>query len=42
MKNLSSKAAVAVAVLAMTSGMAGAAGKGISDGVVKIGVLTDM
>jgi branched-chain amino acid transport system substrate-binding protein len=42
MKNLFSNAALSVAVLAMMSGMAGAAGKGVSDGVVKIGVLTDM
>ena len=33
---------LSVAVLMMTSGMVGAAAKGISDGVVKIGVLTDM
>jgi len=31
-----------VAAMAMAAGMAGAAGKGISDDVVKIGVLTDM
>ena len=42
MKNLFSKVAVSVAVVAMTSGLAGAAAKGISDNVVKIGVLTDM
>jgi branched-chain amino acid transport system substrate-binding protein len=42
MKKLFSIAALSAAVLAMTSGMAGAADKGISDGVVKIGVLTDM
>ncbi len=42
MKNLFSKVALSVAVVAMTSGMAGAAAKGISDNVVKIGVLTDM
>jgi len=42
MKNLFSKVALSVAVLSMTSGIAAAAGKGISDGVVKIGVLTDM
>jgi branched-chain amino acid transport system substrate-binding protein len=42
MKNLFSRAALSVAVLAMSSGMAGAASKGVSDGVVKIGVLTDM
>jgi len=40
--NLFSKVALSVAVLAMTSVIAGAANKGISDGVVKIGVLTDM
>ena len=42
MKNLFSRVALSVAVLAMTNGMAGAANKGISNGVVKIGVLTDM
>ena len=42
MKNLFSKVALSVALLAMTSVLAGAANKGISDGVVKIGVLTDM
>ena len=42
MKNLFSKVALSVAVVAMTSGMAGAAAKGVSDNVVKIGVLTDM
>jgi branched-chain amino acid transport system substrate-binding protein len=42
MKNLFSKVALSVAVLAMTSVIAGAANQGISDGVVKIGVLTDM
>jgi len=42
MKNPFSKVAVSVAVVAMTSGLAGAAAKGISDNVVKIGVLTDM
>jgi branched-chain amino acid transport system substrate-binding protein len=40
--NLFSKVALSVAVLAMTSAIAGAANKGISDDVVKIGVLTDM
>jgi branched-chain amino acid transport system substrate-binding protein len=42
MRNLFSKVAMSVAVLAMSSGVAGAASKGISDDVVKIGVLTDM
>ena len=42
MKNLFSKVALSIAVVAMTSGMAGAAAKGVSDNVVKIGVLTDM
>ncbi len=42
MKKLFSKVALSVAVVAMTSGMAAAAAKGISDDVVKIGVLTDM
>ncbi len=42
MKNLFSKVALSVAVVALTSGMAGAAATGISDNVVKIGVLTDM
>ncbi|MFZ4859498.1 MAG: ABC transporter substrate-binding protein, partial [Desulfuromonadaceae bacterium] len=42
MKNLFSKAALSIAIVAMASGMAGAAAKGASDNVVKIGVLTDM
>ncbi len=42
MKNMFLKAAITVVVLAMTSGMVGAETKGVSDGVVKIGVLTDM
>ena len=42
MKNLCSRVALTVAVTAMTTGMACAAGKVISDDVVKIGVLTDM
>lgn len=42
MKNLFSWVALSVAVMTITGGMAGAAGKGISDNVVKIGVLTDM
>jgi branched-chain amino acid transport system substrate-binding protein len=42
MKNMFSKVAMAVVVLAMTSGVVGAATKGVSDGIVKIGVLTDM
>lgn len=42
MKNLFSRVALSAAALAMTSGVAGAAAKGVSDDVVKIGVLTDM
>jgi branched-chain amino acid transport system substrate-binding protein len=42
MKNLFSKAALSVAVVALTSSVAAAAATGISDNVVKIGVLTDM
>lgn len=42
MNKLFSRVAALVAVLAMTSSMAAAEAKGISDNVVKIGVLTDM
>jgi branched-chain amino acid transport system substrate-binding protein len=42
MKNLFSWAVLLVAVMTMTNGTADAVGKGISDNVVKIGVLTDM
>ena len=42
MKNLFSNVALSVTLLALTSGIAGAATKGASDNVVKIGVLTDM
>jgi len=42
MKNLISKAALLVVALATSGGMAGPAKEKISDGVVKIGVLTDM
>ena len=42
MKNLISKSALLVVALATSGGMAGPAKEKISDGVVKIGVLTDM